>query len=126
MSTIVEIQGVWLNLASDPSDYCHFEFARDLKRTKVQPGKVQPMAGGRLRLVRTVGRSKGLSFSLQACTRAQLDWLEDHLGETVCARDDEGHKFFAVYLIVSVDEHNYNDEGESSLDLSELSFSEAV
>lgn len=123
----VDLGCVFLNLASDPSDFQSFPLMSSLKVSTTQPGEVRKMANGRLRMVRQAGKPRTLSVDLPHCTRAQLDWLEEHVGDLMCVRDDRGRKFYAVYLTTDVDETPYDtDDGGTSLSMSEVSFSEAV
>lgn len=128
MSTIVTLEAIWLNLVSDPSQYVVLDLNIDLSRAKSQDGNIVPLAGGRLRVVRKAGRSRQWSFPVRINDPAKVAFLEDHVGETFCARDHRGHKVFVVYLSVDMAEHDYADNAgaDTSLTLSELSFSEAV
>ena len=120
------LRTVWLNDAAYPSDSMNFIKMSVLKRTATSPARVQRVAGGRLRVIRRAGEPREWALTLPLLTRVQVDWLESHLGATVCARDDRGHKFFAVYLAVPVDERKFEKRGDVTLTLAEVSFSESV
>lgn len=122
----VELCAIWLNMADDPSDRMDFEFVGSFSRDVESPARVETLAGGRRRVIRRAGLTRGWSVSLTACTREQIGWLEDRVGQTVCARDDRGHKVFGVFVSVPVSEHLYNEEGDVALSLTEITYSEAV
>lgn len=126
MATL-QLDCVFLNLASDLSDFQSFPLMSSLKISTSQPGEVRTMANGRRRLVRTAGKPRTAIVDLSHCTRTQVDWLEQHVGDLVCVRDDRGRKFYGVYLSVDVDETPTNtDDGGTSLSLTEVTHSEAA
>lgn len=122
----VVLETVWLNLAADPSVRMSFPMMSELNVATTQPGEVRTMANGRQRLVRVAGLSRAVSLTLAYCTPAQVAWLELHVGELMCVRDDRGRKLFAAYLQVPVDEHQSGGHSDVSLSLSEITHSEAV
>lgn len=128
MSTVVEITAIWLNLVSDPSQYVALDTNIELTRSKAQSGQIVTLAGGRQRLIRQAGRPRQWSFPVRVNDPAKVAFLEDHVGEMFSARDHRGHKVFVVYLDVSMQEHDYADNAgaDTSLTLSEITFSEAV
>jgi hypothetical protein len=124
--TAVNLKTVWLNLASDPSSSVSPTTMASLSVDKVAPGEVRTLANGRRRVIRRAGTARSATVSVDAATRAEIEWLEDHVGEVVCVRDDRGRKFFGAYLSVGVDEIRGNNYGNVSIALTEVTYSEAV
>ena len=126
MPKAVTLGTAWLNDAATPSDAISLPYMTSLQVTPAQTGEVRRYAGGRLRAVSVLGKATAASLSAVAVTRAQVTWLEAHIGRTICLRDDRGRRLFAVYWEVPVDEHAYNLEADISLDLSQVTVVEAV
>lgn len=122
----IDLTTVWINDWSSVADVQSFPLMSRLSVETSTPGKVQTYANGRLRYIGSPTRSRSWSIDLQACTRDQVSWLEDHAGRIVCARDDRGRKVFGVFVSVPADEHQYDDETDVSLSLAEVTVSEAV
>ncbi len=128
----IELRAIWIHLAVDAgthvelSDFQVFPFVSSFSRSRSQDVNVERLAGGRLRAVRRAGKRSQWTLALQACTRVQSGWLEDHFGETMMVRDDRGDVVFGVLAEVPVDERLYNHEGDLSLTLSEVSDSAEV
>ena len=122
----VDLTTLWLNVVADPADYQWFPFMAALSRAKTKPGRTVALAGGRVRAIRQAGQAVEWEMDLPHCTPQQTAWLEQHAGDLLCARDDRGHKVFGVIWTVPVSEHSYNDDGDVSVTLSEITFSEAV
>lgn len=122
----VNLTTLWLNVAADPSDFQVFPYMSALSRARTKPGRTVALAGGRVRAIRQAGRVVEWQVDLPHCTPEQLAWLEAHVGDVVCARDDRGHKTFGVYWSVPVSEHSYNSDGDVQVTLTEITFSEAA
>lgn len=122
----VSLKTVWLNLAADPSDYVSLPTMSALSVNTEQPGEVRRMANGRLRLVKRAGQARSASVDIEGATRTEVEWLEDHVGDLVCVRDDRGRKFFGVYMSVDADEIRANDYAGVSLALVEVTHSEVA
>jgi predicted 3-demethylubiquinone-9 3-methyltransferase (glyoxalase superfamily) len=125
MSGVV-LRTVWLNLAADPAQAMAFPFMSSLSVNTEQQGEVRQLANGRRRVVRRAGKGRSVELSLPNCTREQVAWLEDRLGQTMCIRDDRGRKLFGAYFALAVSEHRYNSEADVSVTCSEVSHSVAV
>lgn len=102
--TSITVDTVWLNLVSDPSDYQSFPLMSALTVTPLVTGSVRQLAGGRKRLVKQAGIQRQIDVNLPSCDRTQIAWLEDHIGELMCVRDDRSRKHFAAYLSLPVSE----------------------
>lgn len=123
----VTLGTVWLNLAADPSVYLSLPTMASLSATTAVPGEVRRMANGRMRSVTRAGSARGAEVDVENATRAEIDWLEAHVGDLVCVRDDRGRKFFGVYYSVPVEEMlGQPGYGGVSLSLAEVTHSEAV
>lgn len=123
---VVTLQTLWLNSAANPQDAMSFPLMASLSVTTARKGEVRAYSAGRLRSVVQAGRSRTVSAGLPALTREQIAWLEAHVADVLCARDDRGRKLWVVYYQLPIEEHQYNEEGNASLDLAEVSYSEAV
>lgn len=125
----VDLQAFFLNLASDPTDFVAFEYVEQTQPQTSTGLSVRAMANNRRRAVRTGGVDMSASWSLDRVTPAQVAWLEQHVGETMCVRDDVGRKWFGVYSSVQPDEDLYparRGEGKFTLSLQQISHSQAV
>lgn len=122
----VQLKAVWFNVVADPSDSLALRHVTGFSRVPEKPGEIVRGAGGRVRFIRQAGRSVEWSLGFKVLTPAQKQWLEDRIGELMCFRDDRGHKIFGVYQSVDVTERLYNHEGDVSLSVTELTYSEAV
>jgi hypothetical protein len=85
------------------------------------------LAGGRERLVTTAGSPQSYGWKMSRVDRAQIDWLEDHVGRVLCVRDDRGRKFYGTYLSSPIDEANWSKtRGAVDLSLRSVTHTEAV
>lgn len=126
MST-VNLGAVWLNKASNLTDSQRFDNVTGLQAIKANDGDVRALANGRLRMVTTTTLQRQYALTLELATRTQIDWLEAHVGELLCARDDRGRKVYGTYFEVSVDEViERSDYGNVSLRFTEVTHSEVV
>lgn len=122
----VTLQTLWLNLATDLTDYQSFQFMSALGSSPQQNVAINSYAGGRQRAIRTPGTAQQLGATLPACTPGQRAWLEQHAGELMCARDDRGRKFYGLYTSPSTAEHQYNDEADVDITINEVTVTEVV
>lgn len=123
------LSAFFLNLASDPSDFQAFSYVTQTTPGKQSSAQVRTMANGRLRVFRQAGAPRSASWKLEKVTPAQVVWLEAHVGDLMCVRDDVGRKWFGVYTSLQADEDMYPDrrgEASVSLSLSEVTYSEAA
>lgn len=125
MTTVI-LATVWLSDAANSSDYMSFPLMGGLSRKRSRNASFDTMASGRQRRIISAGSPRSWSLDLPNCTRDQLDWLESHGEATLCVRDDRGHKFFAGFSDDDIAEHAYDLEGDFTLTLQEITFSEAV
>lgn len=123
----VTLASVWFNVASDPTDSLTLPTMSSLSVTSSKEGEARRLANGRVRLItRSGGTRRSIAVSVAYATRAEIDWLEDHVGVLVCVRDDRGRKVYGVYYQVQTDEHRGLAEGGPSLSVDEATHSEAV
>lgn len=123
----LNLQTVWLNLASDLTDMVSFPSMASLSFAKAAQPEVRRLAGGRHRLLRRVGDVRTFSLSLPGIDRDQVAWLEGHVGDVVCVRDDRGRKVYGTYTQVEVQEYSTRpDLAAASLTLVEVHHAEAV
>lgn len=123
----LDLRTVWLNLASDLTDSVAFPSMASLAFAKAAQPEVRRLAGGRRRLLRRVGDVRTFSLTLPGLDRAQVAWLEGHVGDVVCVRDDRGRKVYGVYTQVEVQEYPTRpDLAGASVTLVEVHHAEAV
>lgn len=126
-ATTVSLSAVFLNSTSDPTDFLALKPISRLQPNTSQAGEVRPMASGGLRLVKQATKPKSYSVGVTLATRAQIDWIEAHVGLVLCIRDDRGRKFFGAYLESPVDESVFSSEyGNVSIQFNEVTYSQAV
>ena len=106
----VRLSTVWLNDLGNVSDYIVFENLAAMTVNKAVTGDVRRLAGGRRRLVRRKGKAYTHTLTLDHCDAGQRAWLDAHVGQVICIRDDRGRKVFGVYAQSDVTEHKYSDE----------------
>lgn len=126
MATVVTLKTVWLNSASEPSDYVQLSGVTSLDRKPKVRGRIDELAGGRRRGIRQAGRSDSWALDLPFRTAAQVEWLELHLGQTLCARDDRGNKFFCWYLELPIGHYKHTKGAAVIIVLDQITFSQAV
>lgn len=117
---------LWLHDHADLSDFRVFPFMSALSRTPQVQGSRRKYGTGRLRSYAQAGVTRDWSVALVAQTQSDMDWLEAHLNRTLLARDDRGHRIFAVYYEIPIMEHAYNKEGDLTLNLLEVTATLAV
>ncbi|HBJ72820.1 MAG TPA: hypothetical protein DDY88_03725 [Actinobacteria bacterium] len=123
----VTLLTVWINLASDLSDYRSFSMLSSLRVVKDKPGSVNTYASGRRRLVLKAGGGYSIDLTLPQLTRDEIDWLDLHVGDLVLVRDDRGRKIWCTYLSLPIDEDGSDIAyGDGSLSLVEITHSEIV
>lgn len=123
---VVALRTLWLNAANNPEDRMSFPLMSALQVTTASRGEFRDYSAARVRYISRPGRKLTAAATLPALDRTQIAWLDAHRATIVCVRDDRGRKFWAVYEEVQVEEHHYNEEGNSSLALTEVTYSEAV
>lgn len=115
-----------LSDADDPSDAMVFPTASSLVSGVRGRSDVRAYANGRSRLIRRAGQSRLTTVALPLLDRTQVLWLEAHADQLVLMRDQMGRKFYGVYSGAMFEERGYVDEADSSLTVTEVSYSEAV
>ena len=121
----VTLTKLWLNLASDPSQYRSFEFITSIQSSPSAQTSQEIDADGSVNTISTPGIPKQYAVTLVACDaidrqKIEVDWLDQPL----CVRDDRGRKFYATYSSCQVSEHSYNDQCDISLTFNLISVSE--
>lgn len=124
-SKVVTLNEVRLNVASNMSDSMAFQNVTEFKVAVAQQGEVRALANGRLRAVRRAAKPSGASFKFELCTREQIDWLEDKVGQLLCFRDDRGRKMYGLYWAAPVAESIVRVEyGDVEIDFHEVTHTE--
>lgn len=125
--TAITIDSIFINVASNPSDYRSFPLMSALNVTPTQPGEVRQLASGRSRLVLKAGGVKhAISATLPLLDRTDVEWLQSRAGQLMCVRDDRGRKIWAAYLSLPTDENQGLATADVSLTLAEVSHSDVV
>lgn len=122
----IALSTVWLQSVADFTDSVSLTTMSKLTSAPQGAGVVRRYGSGRFRAVTQAGIGQQFSITALACSRAQIVWLEGHIGETLLVRDDRGRKFYGVYFNPSSDEHPYDDEGDVALTINEVTYTEAV
>lgn len=120
----VTLNAIWVNVAADPSIFRQFYFVTAFSRSVEKRVEVRQLAGGRLRSISQAGKRRMWTLGLQALTQVDKRWIEDHVGTTLCFRDDRGNKVFGQYGGSNIEEHLYNAEGDTSLTVHEVTWTE--
>lgn len=123
----VLLGAIWLNRADNLNDSIAFTNIKTYKVSRTKDGEVRALANGRMRAVQRAATVRYAELELELCDRQQIDWLETHVGEAVCIRDDRGRKWYGVYFSVGVTESTFRtDYGDVSIKFEAVSNSEAV
>lgn len=118
---------VWISLASDLTDVQSFQNTTMLKVTTEQDGAVRRLANGRLRAVLGATKPHTWELNFELCSRTQISWLQDRVGQLVCVRDDRGRKVYGTYFAVPVTENVARSEyGDATITLTETTHDEGV
>jgi hypothetical protein len=117
---------VWLNSASDLSDFLAVEYVTGIEAAPTQAGEVRTYAGGRLRNVSWDGDQQNLNLTFGVLTRSAVRWVERHAGRTIVVRDPVGRKFFGVYRNPRITERRGENAADVSLTVEQTSSSEVV
>lgn len=126
MSVSVILTTLWLNLASNLSDYRSFPLMSALDLDLTQSGEFREYANGDTRMILRAKRSNVFDVTLPQLERTDVDWLKTNAGKVVCVRDDRSNKVWAGYLKVSVRPNQGEATDDVSLTLTEVKYSEVV
>ena len=125
--TGVAFNAVLLNSAANPSDFISLPNASQLNVSNDVNGQVRAMASGSLRAVTVAGRPRTFTLTFPLSARAAITWVEQHIAQTVCVRDDRGRKVYGVYFSTPIAEQIFSSSyGDIALTITEVTFSEAV
>lgn len=99
-STVVHLDRIWFNDATDPSDYLSLPILTDSTRTWSKPGEVREYASGRRRPVSRPGVTRTWTPRLGVMTPEEARALQDRAGRIQWVRDPLGGKVAAVFYEV--------------------------
>ena len=133
----VTLTTLWLNVASDLSDYMSFPQMNALTDAPMVPwsgstsstsGQVRLYADGTLRAVVQPGYQKSVTVTLYGCTPAQVAWLDlqNQGNVTLLARDDVGRRFYCSFYTYSAVRHPYDANADVTLTLLQMSGTDQV
>jgi|GEM_PF-1750122 len=123
---VVTLPTVLISNANNPASCQTFPLMSGLEVDTIQPGEVRRYATGRLREITTGPVARQISLTLPECTRDQINWLQSNAGQVVLVRDDRGRKMWGAYFDVKVVENQYNTNGDVSLVVNEVTFTEGI
>lgn len=121
----ITVDSFFLNPASNLATIYQLDVS-SLKEDDAAFGEVRVYANGRRRSVVRAGKRKSWSITFDLYDRATLAAIQALKGATVLARDAYGRKMWCVFYAVGIDEVVPVDRTRVSLDLVEITFSEAV
>ncbi len=121
----VSLDRVFLSLASDPSQVVA-AFSSDAADVQEKPGEVRRMANGRLRVVSRAGTARTIGRTLRTLPPADVETVRSWAGSVVLFRDVMGRKVFGAYFVIDVMDAKDRSGQDVKLELSQVSFSEAV
>lgn len=125
MSTaIITLDTIVLNDAVDLSDVLVLDRMATYSRSANTDVRTQKVASGGYRVIRSKGKQAVWDVTATRVTVTDLEWLENHVGFTVCVRDDVGRKFYALLSDLDVTEVPRPRTGNASFTLSEVSWDE--
>lgn len=125
--TTVNPGAVVLSDAYNLTDAMAFKEAVVLEVATGKDGNVRAGANGRIRLFLSDTRRRTFNLQFELISRAQADWLEAHVGELVCVRDDRGRKVFGTYLEANVKELTLrSDYTDATIRVDEVTHPEVV
>lgn len=122
----VTFQGLWVNDGSDLSDFRHFDAGKTTSFGASVAGEVRTYAGGRRRVISSVGSPVQWAFSLTWVSQADLAWLEARMGALVLVRDEIGRAVWGTYLGLSVTDYVGRTECQVDVSLESVSHETAV
>ena len=121
----VTLKTVWLNLASDPSQYLSLPLTTAVDLSPSTPGEDRQY-GTLLRAITTGVTQRQAKVSVAALEPADVAIIRAWDGLTICYRDDSGMKFFGTYRSPQIVRHQYDANSDVSFTVTETSFSEVV
>lgn len=123
----ITLEHVWINLANDATQSVQLELTGE-SVALVKRIELQTYTQGRRRAVTRTGKKASLACAFEGATRAELEQMEDWIGETVCFRDPRGRRFFCVYASVDSSEIPGADTDivDFSITFNEITFDETV
>lgn len=122
---VINLQTVWLLDPTNPATALRLLMHGGRSFDDGLDGEVRVMAGGRLRAVTAVGRSRTAELPL-ACTPEQYDVLTSWAGRTVLYRDGQGLKVWCVFFRTPWVPTVNAGKRLVTLKASEVTYSEAV
>lgn len=122
----ITLRTVWLNLAADVTQQLSFLYVTDIDPSPITPGEDREYGGGRFRSVLTGSTQQKVAMAASAVSPEDVATLRAWDGKAVCYRDDSGLKFYGTYRSPSVKRHQYNEDSDVSLTITETTVSEAV
>ena len=123
----VNLRSVWFNSVSDLSDFLYLDSAAELTRADAVDGFFQQTAT-RSRWIQTRQHSPRIwTVRCDLATADERAWLRLHMGDPgVWVRDHLGQKVAGVYTSLSDTPAVWGDFSPLSIQLTEITVSEAV
>ncbi|MCU1677275.1 MAG: hypothetical protein JWM93_2033 [Frankiales bacterium] len=122
----VAIDTVWFNDAADLSDALGVEFVTGLAPTTAVRGEQRQYGDNRLRAVVRSGISRAYDVTIGVAKRADVRWIEGHVGRLLLIRDPMGRKFYGMYFDVKPVERRGEDSADVVVNFQEVTHSEVL
>jgi hypothetical protein len=119
----VELGYTWVNLVSTGESVKGWT-GRGRTHGRQRDGEVRRLAGGRFRSVGTLGVRRTQSFVIRDLTQADIDTLEEWVGQLVLVRDKRGRKMYGVYWSVDNADKYSPDYYDIAISLTEVTYEE--
>lgn len=123
---VVSLHTLWINAASDLSDFLALQYASGLSGGSSTSVTYQVMASGRQRAIVTGSSLRTYKVSCDGVTPAELAWLRAHEAVLCCFRDPYGQKLYGMFTATPWTGKVPGALTSTELDVTEVSHSEAV
>jgi hypothetical protein len=122
---LVTLDRGYVHVAADLEDYLAFGLTAETETDAVSASYAM-MASGRSRQINRVGRPRTMNWSTDWLTTVEAEWIRDHVGIQVLARDPFGSVLWGSYLTVTRARRLSSSRVSLSLVFTEVTYSEAV
>lgn len=123
---VVDLHTLWINTASDLSDFVALTAASGLSGGSSTDVAYQVSASGRQRAIITGKSLSTYKVSCDGVSPSELAWLRAHEAVLCCFRDLYGQKLYGMYTATPWTGRVVGAWMPTELDITEVSHSEAV
>lgn len=121
----VDLLYTWVNLLSTGQSVKGYT-AKGRSHQRSGDGETRRMAGGRFRAIGTLGVRRTQTFAMRDLSYADVEQLEEWIGQTVLVRDNRGRRMFGVYWSVPTTDRKDPNYYDVNLDVTEVSYEEGT